>query len=109
MEEVSADVDRLHLPRHLDSNCRRKRYCSVCARLKKTIPPSYQPTCTSFAFPLSQIPIPRLRLWLVTMDSAAQARYDLIRENLAEVLNPEILEGILAEGRHPRIYWGESV
>ncbi|RAH47125.1 tyrosine tRNA ligase [Aspergillus brunneoviolaceus CBS 621.78] len=42
------------------------------------------------------------------MDSAAQARYDLIRENLAEVLNPEILEGILAEGRHPRIYWGTA-
>lgn len=43
------------------------------------------------------------------MDSAAQARYDLIKENLAEVLNPEIIEGILAEGRNPRIYWGESV
>ncbi|OJK03598.1 hypothetical protein ASPACDRAFT_75151 [Aspergillus aculeatus ATCC 16872] len=42
------------------------------------------------------------------MDSAAQARFDLIRENLAEVLNPEILEGILAEGRHPRIYWGTA-
>lgn len=33
----------------------------------------------------------------------------LIRENLAEILNPEILEKIIAEGRHPKIYWGESV
>ncbi|OJJ44435.1 hypothetical protein ASPZODRAFT_101537 [Penicilliopsis zonata CBS 506.65] len=42
------------------------------------------------------------------MDSAAQARYDLISENLAEVLNPEIIEKILAEGRNPRIYWGTA-
>ncbi|KAK2787369.1 hypothetical protein FQN52_007274 [Onygenales sp. PD_12] len=42
------------------------------------------------------------------MDQAAKARFDLIRENLAEVLNPEIIEGILAEGRHPRIYWGTA-
>jgi tyrosyl-tRNA synthetase len=33
-------------------------------------------------------------------------RIDLIKENLAEVLNFEIIEGILAEGRNPRIYWG---
>ena len=26
--------------------------------------------------------------------------------NLAEVLNPEILEAVYAEGRVPRIYWG---
>ena len=43
------------------------------------------------------------------MDPAAKARFDLIRENLAEVLNPEVIESILAEGRNPRIYWGESV
>lgn len=30
----------------------------------------------------------------------------LIRENLAEILNPEIIEKIIAEGRHPKIYWG---
>jgi tyrosyl-tRNA synthetase len=36
----------------------------------------------------------------------ANERFDLIRENLAEVLNPEIIENILAEGRHPKIYWG---
>jgi tyrosyl-tRNA synthetase len=43
------------------------------------------------------------------MELTAKERFDLIRENLAEVLNPEIIEGILAEGRNPRIYWGESV
>lgn len=40
------------------------------------------------------------------MDSAAKARYDLICENLAEVINPELIETILAEGRNPRVYWG---
>ncbi len=34
-------------------------------------------------------------------------RLDLIRENLAEFLNPEIIEKIIAEGRNPKIYWGE--
>ena len=34
-------------------------------------------------------------------------RFALISENLAEVLNPEIIEGILAEGRNPRVYWGK--
>jgi tyrosyl-tRNA synthetase len=43
------------------------------------------------------------------MDSAAKARFDLINENLAEALNPEIIEAILAEGRNPRIYWGVSL
>ncbi|KAJ5317772.1 hypothetical protein PENANT_c004G04920 [Penicillium antarcticum] len=42
------------------------------------------------------------------MDSAAQARYDLITNNLAEVLDPEIIQKILAEGRNPRIYWGTA-
>ena len=32
----------------------------------------------------------------------------LINENLAEILNPEILEKIIAEGGHPKIYWGET-
>lgn len=41
------------------------------------------------------------------MDASAQARFDLIRENLEEIMNPEILETILAEGRNPRIYWGK--
>lgn len=42
------------------------------------------------------------------MGSTPKGRFDMISENLAEVLNPEILEGILAEGRNPRVYWGES-
>ncbi|KAL4821255.1 hypothetical protein BDW67DRAFT_46437 [Aspergillus spinulosporus] len=42
------------------------------------------------------------------MDAAAKARFDLITENLAETLNPEIIESILAEGRNPRIYWGTA-
>jgi tyrosyl-tRNA synthetase len=46
---------------------------------------------------------------MATMDAEAQKRFDLIKENLAEVLNPEIIENILAEGRHPKIYWGESL
>lgn len=31
----------------------------------------------------------------------------LIKENLAEVLNEEIIKKILGEGRSPKIYWGE--
>ncbi|KAL3478002.1 tyrosine tRNA ligase [Aspergillus californicus] len=42
------------------------------------------------------------------MDSAAKARFDLINDNLAEFLNPDIIETILAEGRNPRIYWGTA-
>ncbi|KAF4983632.1 hypothetical protein FZEAL_984 [Fusarium zealandicum] len=37
-----------------------------------------------------------------------EERLSLIRENLAEVLNPEIIESILAEGRNPKIYWGTA-
>lgn len=36
----------------------------------------------------------------------ASEKLALIRENLAEILNPEIIEKILDEGRHPKIYWG---
>ncbi|KAJ5646397.1 tyrosine tRNA ligase [Penicillium lividum] len=42
------------------------------------------------------------------MELTAKERFDLIKDNLAEVLNPEIIEGILAEGRNPRIYWGTA-
>jgi hypothetical protein len=38
-----------------------------------------------------------------------QERLALINENLAEVLNPELLEQPLAEGRNPRIYWVGSL
>jgi tyrosyl-tRNA synthetase len=37
-----------------------------------------------------------------------EERLALIKENLAEVLNPEIIESILAEGRNPKIYWGTA-
>jgi hypothetical protein len=36
----------------------------------------------------------------------ASERLALIRQNLAEVLNQEIIEKIVAEGGHPKIYWG---
>lgn len=39
-------------------------------------------------------------------DKSNEERLTLIRENLAEVLNPEIIESALAEGRNPKIYWG---
>lgn len=42
------------------------------------------------------------------MDADAKARFDLINDNLAEILNPELIESILAEGRSPRIYWGKT-
>lgn len=35
-----------------------------------------------------------------------EERLALINENLAEVLNQEIIEKILDEGRNPKIYWG---
>jgi len=35
-------------------------------------------------------------------------RLALIRENLAETLNFEIIENIIAEGNNPKVYWGES-
>ncbi|KAG6027570.1 hypothetical protein E4U40_001462 [Claviceps sp. LM458 group G5] len=38
----------------------------------------------------------------------AAERLALLKENLAEVLNPEIIEDILAEGRDPKIYWGTA-
>ncbi|KAI0480535.1 tyrosyl-tRNA synthetase, class Ib [Xylariaceae sp. FL0804] len=39
------------------------------------------------------------------MDGAE--RLALIRENLGEFLNPEIIEKIIADGGNPKIYWGE--
>jgi tyrosyl-tRNA synthetase len=38
----------------------------------------------------------------------AAERFALIKENLQEILNPDIIEGILAEGRNPKIYWGTT-
>ena len=37
-----------------------------------------------------------------------QEKLALINENIAEVLNPELIERPLAEGRNPRIYWVRS-
>lgn len=39
---------------------------------------------------------------------STEERLALIKENLAEVLNPEIIESILAEGKNPKIYWGTA-
>ena len=36
----------------------------------------------------------------------ASERLALITENLQEVLNLDLIETILAEGRNPKIYWG---
>ncbi|KAL2149120.1 hypothetical protein VTH82DRAFT_8468 [Thermothelomyces myriococcoides] len=38
----------------------------------------------------------------------SEKRLSLIKENLAEVLNEEIIKKILDEGRHPKIYWGTA-
>lgn len=42
------------------------------------------------------------------MALSAEERFDLIRDNLGEILNPELIESILAEGRNPRVYWGND-
>jgi hypothetical protein len=42
------------------------------------------------------------------MALSAEQRFDLIKENLGEVLNPELIESILKEGRNPRVYWGKD-
>ncbi|GJN67939.1 hypothetical protein PLIIFM63780_001887 [Purpureocillium lilacinum] len=39
---------------------------------------------------------------------SASERLALINENLAEILNPEIIEKILEEGRNPKVYWGTA-
>ncbi|KAF2274961.1 tyrosyl-tRNA synthetase [Westerdykella ornata] len=40
--------------------------------------------------------------------ASPEERLALIKENLAEVLDGEIIEKILKEGRHPKIYWGTA-
>lgn len=37
-----------------------------------------------------------------------EGKLELLRENLAEVLNPEIIDEVLDKGETLRIYWGES-
>lgn len=48
------------------------------------------------------------RLGKMASSLNASDRFALINENLAEVLNPELIESILAEGRNPKIYWGTA-
>jgi tyrosyl-tRNA synthetase len=40
------------------------------------------------------------------MNLDAKERFSLIAENLAEILDGDIIEKVLAEGRNPRVYWG---
>ncbi|KAI9665823.1 MAG: hypothetical protein M1821_003757 [Bathelium mastoideum] len=42
------------------------------------------------------------------MDLDASERFSLISDNLAEILDPQIIENILAEKRNPRVYWGTA-
>lgn len=44
---------------------------------------------------------------MATLD--AKQKFALITENLAEVLNPEIIESVLTEGRDVKIYWGARI
>lgn len=43
------------------------------------------------------------------MDATAKYRFDLIGENLAEIINPELIETVLAEKRNLRVYWGKAM
>lgn len=43
---------------------------------------------------------------MMTSNLGANEKLALIKENLAEILNPEVIERVLADGRNPRIYWG---
>jgi tyrosyl-tRNA synthetase len=38
----------------------------------------------------------------------AEAAYNAITHNLNEVLNGEIIQEVLAQGRSPKIYWGTA-
>ncbi len=42
------------------------------------------------------------------MGLSASERFALISENLAEFLDPQVIQGILDEGRDPKIYWGKA-
>mgnify|MGYP004507676885 CR=1 FL=1 len=39
---------------------------------------------------------------------SAEEKMDLIKVNLKEVLNPEIMEAALKEGRPLKVYWGTA-
>jgi tyrosyl-tRNA synthetase len=42
----------------------------------------------------------------MTTKLGVDEKFALVKENLAEILNPELIERVYAEGRDPRIYWG---
>ena len=44
----------------------------------------------------------------MTPKLGAEEKFALVKENLAEILNPEIIEDVYAGGRDPRIYWGTA-
>lgn len=44
----------------------------------------------------------------VSMAASKEANLALIRENLAEIINPEIIDEILDKNEVLRIYWGTA-
>lgn len=43
----------------------------------------------------------------LTTPMSKEDKMTLIKENLQEILNEEIITKVLEEGRNPKIYWGE--
>jgi tyrosyl-tRNA synthetase len=41
--------------------------------------------------------------------STPEEKYDLITRRLQEVLGGDSIKAILAEGKHPKCYWGASL
>lgn len=42
----------------------------------------------------------------IALNADAEARYERITRNLAEVTSGDIIRKVLAEGETPRAYWG---
>ena len=49
------------------------------------------------------------RLPRTRMTDTVEERYELITRRLQEVLGADIIKAILAEGRTPKCYWGQSL
>jgi hypothetical protein len=45
---------------------------------------------------------------MAELNEEAQVKYDLLTRRLQEVLGGDIIKQILAEGKTPKGYWGES-
>lgn len=45
---------------------------------------------------------------MAELSEESQARYDILTRRLQEVLGGDIIKQILAEGKTPKGYWGES-